>query len=108
MTQIHADLGALAQTIGDFALAKAALDGTASELEARLTDWLSAWSGEARDAYDQAQRERQQAQCDMSAQLGWLHGVMLHGRFQRDTSSRVCSSCESGGGMEMVRSRGLV
>lgn len=108
MTQIRADLGALAQTIGDFALAKADLDGTASEFEARLTDSLSAWSGEDRDASKLAQREGQQAQRDMSAQLGGLHGVMLDGRFKRDTSSRGCSSCESGGGMEMVSSRGLV
>jgi WXG100 family type VII secretion target len=65
MTFIRADLGALANTVDAFAETKNAIDATLSGLEAELASSLSAWSGEARDAYDAAHQAWQQASSDM-------------------------------------------
>ncbi|MBO0803964.1 MAG: WXG100 family type VII secretion target [Nocardiopsaceae bacterium] len=76
MPYIRADLGALADSVDQFAETKNAFDAAISDLEAQLAASLSLWTGAAREAYDTAHQAWLQASSDMFAELDWLHQVL--------------------------------
>jgi WXG100 family type VII secretion target len=59
----------LGEAQGDLAAAYAAAQSTIEELKAKLAGGLSMWTGDARHAYDQAQRDWNAAFAHMAAVL---------------------------------------
>lgn len=76
MPHIRADLGALADSVDQFAETKNAYDNIISDLEAQLAASLSLWTGAAREAYDTAHQAWLKAGSDMSDELDWLRQVL--------------------------------
>lgn len=91
MTYIHADLGAMADAVGQYASIRNAYDSTLAELEAQLATSLSQWSGEAQQAYAAAQQEWTQTSQNMSATLDWLRYVIqnAHGNYSNALTATI-------------------
>ncbi|MBO0805597.1 MAG: WXG100 family type VII secretion target [Nocardiopsaceae bacterium] len=73
---IYAQSWAFEQAYEDFSRARRELDETLRDLDEQLASSLAEWDGQARRAYDDAQREWRKAAGDMAAQLRRLHQVI--------------------------------
>ena len=74
----------LADAQGDLAAAYTGAQATIDDLKAKLAQSLSSWSGDARNAYDEVQREWAQAFAHMAAvlQKAQVHLGSAHDMYQ--------------------------
>ena len=71
--QLNIKYETLADAQNDLAAAYAAAQATIDELKSKLAGGLSQWTGDARDAYDQVQRDWNAAFAHMAAVLQKAH-----------------------------------
>jgi ESAT-6 family protein len=68
-----------------------ALEAELGRLDANLHTSLSAWDGEARDAYQVARQRWKAAADEMARNLAWLHGVVktAHGNYSSARQTNI-------------------
>ena len=88
---IQVDLPEMDAAEGHFRQSLYALEAVLDRLDADLQASLSAWTGDARDAYQAAHAQWRAAADDMARKLAWLHGVIgtAHANFSSARSTNA-------------------